>query len=426
MSTWPFIILMYPRISIGVTVTAKDVCVFCWTHTGRSFNVPLTASTCVLMLSYLQSFFSPKSTHAASAPQLPSTMRAIQLVNSEGANKLELRTVNVPIIDKTEMLIAVRAASLNCVDFHMKNGIYRDSQGRKTNTPITLGRDCTGVVVAVGSLVNGFKVGDEVWACVPPECDGTFAEYAKVKFFWAAPKPKNFSFEACAALPFCAVTTIANLITKAPNPKMNRNVLILGASGGIGTFALQLCKKVYEDTVTAVCHKNNIQLCKENGVDKIAAYDDPEHLTFLLRRRLFDLVIDATPNGVLEETTRELVAKGGRLITFQDHIRPKWLETVNVGWKYFFWYTFENWKKRWRLSRHWDVQWKRVTFPWWRCGNYLSALTKHVEQKTIVPLTDKVFYFDDFEKAFQYAEDPTKKKFGKVVLKLPEKMWHEE
>jgi NADPH:quinone reductase-like Zn-dependent oxidoreductase len=81
----------------------------------------------------------------------------------------------------------------------MKNGVYKDNQGRKPQTPITLGRDCTGVVVAVGSLVGNFKVGDEVWACVPPEHDGTFAEYAKVKFFWAAPKPKNYSFEACTS-----------------------------------------------------------------------------------------------------------------------------------------------------------------------------------------------------------------------------------
>jgi NADPH:quinone reductase-like Zn-dependent oxidoreductase len=114
------------------------------------------------------------------------------------------------------------------------------------------------------------------------------------------------------------------------------------------------------------------------------------------------------------------------LITFQTHIRPKWLNTVKQGLTYSFWYHFEQWKKKWRLSRDWDVHWKYAKFPWWRCGNYLNALTKHVEQNTIIPLTDKVFYFEDFEKAFQYAEDLTKTKFGKIVLKLPEKSWHEE
>jgi NADPH:quinone reductase-like Zn-dependent oxidoreductase len=73
---------------------------------------------------------------------------------------------------------------------------------------------------------------------------------------------------------------------------------------------MQLCKKVYEDTITAVCHQKNLQYCKENGADRAVAYDDPEQLTDCLRRRRFDIVIDATPNGVIEETTRELVARG--------------------------------------------------------------------------------------------------------------------
>jgi NADPH:quinone reductase-like Zn-dependent oxidoreductase len=73
---------------------------------------------------------------------------------------------------------------------------------------------------------------------------------------------------------------------------------------------MQLCKKVYEDTITAVCHQNNLQYCKENGADRVVAYDDHEQLTQWLKRRHFDIVIDATPNGVIEETTRELVVQG--------------------------------------------------------------------------------------------------------------------
>lgn len=218
---------------------------------------------------------------------------------------LKLEEVAKPVPADDELLVKVRAASLNPLDWHYLSGtpyIVRLDAGIGAPKDPRMGVDFSGTVEAVGKSVQHFKVGDEVFG----GRDGAFAEYLTVRESRAvAVKPQGVSFEQAAALPIAAITALQALRDKG-KLRAGQKVLINGASGGVGTFAVQLAKWLGGE-VTGVCSTKNVELVRSLGADHVIDYTRED---FTRGAEHFDLIIDNVGNHPLLEYRRVMTPHG--------------------------------------------------------------------------------------------------------------------
>jgi len=185
-------------------------------------------------------------------------MKAIVYTKYDPPNVLQLMDVPKPEPKKNQVLIKVYAASINALDYR--------SFGSVGKTP---GADIAGIVEAVGRNVEQLQPGDEVFG-VSAGCVGGFAEYACAEETRVARKPLNLTFEAAAAIPVASVTALQGLRNKG-QIQLGQKVLINGASGGVGTFAVQIAKS-FGAEVTAVCSARNLAMARSIGTDHVIDY----------------------------------------------------------------------------------------------------------------------------------------------------------
>jgi NADPH:quinone reductase-like Zn-dependent oxidoreductase len=186
---------------------------------------------------------------------------------------LQLKTVEKPTPKDHEVLVRIHAASVNAADWRLMRGapfLVRLEMGLKKPKYPILGGDIAGVVEAVGRHVSAFKPGDAVFGDLSGCGFGGFAEYAAVPEQFIALKPNNLTFEQAAAVPMAAITALQALRDKA-GIQPGHKVLINGASGGVGTFAVQIAK-AYGAEVTAVCSPAKIEMVRALGADHIIDY----------------------------------------------------------------------------------------------------------------------------------------------------------
>ena len=187
---------------------------------------------------------------------------------------LALADVEMPIVGDQDVLVCVRASSANPWDWHFIRGepVLLRPAGlggvRKPTFPVP-GGDLAGVVEQVGGAVTGFKPGDEVYGFG----HGAFAEYIAVHQRRLAPKPRNLTFEQAAAVPLAAVTALQGLRTGGIQP--GQRVLIIGASGGVGTFAVQIAKHLGAQ-VAGVCSTRNVDLVRRLGAEQVIDYTEQD------------------------------------------------------------------------------------------------------------------------------------------------------
>lgn len=183
---------------------------------------------------------------------------------------LKYEDVQKPAIDDGELLVKVHAASVNPSDWHFMRGkpyVLRIQSGFGAPKSQSLGFDFAGTVEAVGKNVTHFKVGDEIFGFG----NGAFAEYVKVREEWAVThKAANITFEQAASVPIAAVTALQALRDKA-RVHPGQKVLINGASGGVGTFAVQIAKSMGAE-VTGVCSTRNVEMVRALGADHVVDY----------------------------------------------------------------------------------------------------------------------------------------------------------
>ena len=219
---------------------------------------------------------------------------------------LELQEINKPVIGDGEVLVRIRAASANPYDWHMVRGLpypMRMMTGLRTPKGTTvLGSDMAGQVEAVGKGVTRFRPGDAVYAEVG---SGGFAEYVSVSGDSLALKPANVSFEQAAAVPMAAETALQGLRDKG-NVQPGQKVLINGASGGVGTFAVQIAKH-FDAEVTGVCSARNVALVRSIGADHVVDYTEED---FTQGDQRYDLILDAVGNHSISEYRRVMTPKG--------------------------------------------------------------------------------------------------------------------
>jgi NADPH:quinone reductase-like Zn-dependent oxidoreductase len=243
-------------------------------------------------------------------------MKAILFPTYGSPDVLQLAEVEKPAPQENQVLIKVHAASANPLDWHRMRGapiIARMGEGlRKPQNP-RLGADVAGRVEMAGKNVTEFKSGDEVFGV----CTGSFAEYvcaSEAKLAW---KPANLSFEAAAAVPVAAFTALHGL-RDVGKIQPGQKVLINGAAGGVGTFAVQIAK-AYGAEVTGVCSTRNLELVRSIGADQVIDYTRAD---FTRNGRRYDLIYDAVGNRTALEHRRALSPQGICVITgFQSMSR---------------------------------------------------------------------------------------------------------
>jgi NADPH:quinone reductase-like Zn-dependent oxidoreductase len=216
--------------------------------------------------------------------------------------------VQKPVPKADEILVNVRAASINAADWHVLRGkplFSRVTLGLLRPKHQILGGDIAGEVADVGAGVTRFKPGDEIYANLLDHGFGGFAEFVSVPVDVVSLKPPSLSFEEAAAVPMAAVTALQGLGHHG-EIKPDRKVLINGASGGVGSFAVQIAKS-YGPEVTGVTSTRNIELVRSLGADHVLDYT----MNDFIQRGRYDLILDTVGNRSVSDLRRGLV-KGGK------------------------------------------------------------------------------------------------------------------
>ena len=236
------------------------------------------------------------------------TMKAIIYRCYGSPEVLELADVEIPTPGETDVLVRVKAASVNPLDWHYMRGspyIMRLGTGIGAPDEIRLGVDFAGVVEAVGTEVTNFSPGDEVFG----GRTGAFAEYVIVPEDRAmVRKPPELSFDQAAAMPIAALTALQALRDKG-ELKPGQKVLINGASGGVGTFAVQIARAMGAE-VHGVCSTRNVELVKSLGADRVWDYKTEDYTQGDER---YDLIVDMVSNHSLSKN-RGVLTPEGRLV----------------------------------------------------------------------------------------------------------------
>lgn len=221
---------------------------------------------------------------------------------------LKLEEVTKPTPKDDEVLVKVQASSINRADLYMLKGspfMIRLMNGLQTPKKKILGADIAGQVEAVGKNVKEIKIGDEVFGDISASGWGGFAEYVSVKENALVTKPTNITFEAAAAVPMSAVTALQAVQGKG-QIQSNQKVLIHGASGGVGSWAVQISKS-FGAHVTAVCSTRNVEMARGLGADEVIDYSKED---FSKNGKRYDLIIGANGDVPLAKYKSALTANG--------------------------------------------------------------------------------------------------------------------
>lgn len=244
-------------------------------------------------------------------------MKAATYEEFGGKDTIKITTVDVPELKEGEVLVRIKAAGVNPVDTLVREGYLKDFL--PTEFPVIPGWDVAGVVEDRGFSARRFNFGDEVYAYArrPKVQYGTFAEYIVIPETYFARKPENLSFEEASGIPLVGLTAYQSLYD-AGNLQENQTVLILGASGGVGSLAIQLAK-VKGATVIGVASEKNHGFMKELGADHTVDYKD-NHVGDAVKEIFpdgVDLIFDCANGETLEQSLSAL-KKNGTLVSILD------------------------------------------------------------------------------------------------------------
>jgi NADPH:quinone reductase-like Zn-dependent oxidoreductase len=251
-------------------------------------------------------------------------MKAIVYTQYGSPDILQFKEVEKPVPNAGEILVKVYAASANPLDWHLMRGapfLARLDGGLRKPKDSRLGADFAGRVEAVGSNVTQFQPGDEVYG----DYRGSFAEYSTVPVNRVALKPANLSFEEAAAIPVAAVTALQGL-RDAGHIHSGQTVLINGASGGVGTFAVQIAK-AFGAEVTGICSTRNLDMVREIGADHVIDYTQED---FTRNGRHYDLIFDAVGNRSASAYRRALNPNGKCVVAGFSSL-PRLFEHMVLG-----------------------------------------------------------------------------------------------
>src|SRR5213594_2611 len=240
-------------------------------------------------------------------------MKAIVKTAYGGPEVLRLEEIEKPIPKDGQVLVKIHAASANPADYHaMRGGMVRvlaplfthENIGMRKPKDPSFGSDIAGTVEAVGPNITKFKVEDEVFGTCT-KGSGGFAEYACAREVRLAPRPENITFEEAAGIPIAGLTALQGLRDRG-KIRPGQKVLVNGASGGVGTFAVQIAKS-YGADVTGVCSTRNLDMVRKIGADHVIDYTRED---FTKSGERYDLILDVAGNHSLSAYKRALKPRG--------------------------------------------------------------------------------------------------------------------
>jgi NADPH:quinone reductase-like Zn-dependent oxidoreductase len=324
-------------------------------------------------------------------------MKAIIYAEYGPPEVVRLVEVERPVPEDDEVLIRVRAASINAFDCHLLRGeprMVRLALGFRRPKDSRLGVDVAGQVEAVGTKVTQLKPGDEVFGA----CRGSFAEYACAKESRVVIKHQAVSFEQAASLPIAASTALQGLRNKG-KVQPGQKVLINGAGGGVGTFAVQIAK-LFGAEVTAVTSTGKLDMVRAIGADHVIDYTRED---FTRNAQRYDVIFDLGVTHPLPDMKRALTAKG------------KWLfvgGTSERGWVRPFAELAKGMAQSPFMSQ------KVVVVPARANREDLMILQQYIEDGQVTPVIARICALSEVPAAMRYVEDGHAG--GKVVITVSE------
>ena len=308
---------------------------------------------------------------------------------------LRVAQIDRPAISDDEVLVRVHAASVDRGTWHIMAGLPYPIRlagfGLRRPKYANPGRSLAGTVEAVGTGVTGFAPGDEVYGT----CNGSFAEYVTVAVDKLAAKPANLTFEQAAAAPISAVTALQGLRDRG-RVQPGHKVLIVGASGGVGTFAVQIAK-AFGAEVTGVCSTSKVDLVRSLGADQIIDYtagdvDDGQR---------FDVVLDTGGHRSLRRLRRTLTRRG-TLVIVGSETNGRWLGGLNRTIRAMLLSPF--------------VSQNLAPLASSENAADLIALTGLVESGQVTPVIDRIYPLEDVAAAIRHLLDGRAR--GKLVVSV--------
>jgi len=310
---------------------------------------------------------------------------------------VQIKDVEKPVPGDDEVLIKVRAASVNPADWHLVRGkpyLFRLTIGLRRPKINRLGADVAGVVEAVGRNVTQFKPGDEVFGV----CRGALAESVCASESKLVMKPDTVTFDQAASVPSAALTALQGLRDKG-NIQPGQKVLINGAAGGVGTFAVQLAKCLGAD-VTGVCSTRNVEMVRSIGADRVIDYTRQD---FTKSQQRYDLIFDLAAGRSLLACRRVLnpqgiyigagVAPGASMIG----VVVRWITAATL------------------LSRLMSRKFAMFITKWSKAD--LTTMQELMRAGKVMPVIDRSYSLNEAAEAIRYLEEGHAR--GKVVI-LPE------
>jgi NADPH:quinone reductase-like Zn-dependent oxidoreductase len=307
---------------------------------------------------------------------------------------LELRDVVRPVIGDEEVLIRVRAASVNPVDWHFIEGLPHIMRlmgsgllGPKRRFP---GVDVAGEVEAVGKSVPNLRTGDAVFGW----CEGAFAEYACASESQFVRKPDGLTFEQAAAVPLAATTALQGL-RDLGQVQPGQEVLIIGAGGGVGTFAVQIARSLGAE-VTAVCSGGKAEMVRSIGADHVIDYTRED---FTEGEQRYEVIFELAGDRPSSHLRRALTPKGTLVLSSGDG-GGRWLGPMG--------------RIVWSMASAPFVSQKVVTWVTSMSRADLVALKELIEAGKVTPVIDRSYPLDEVPEAIRYLEEGHAR--GKIVI----------
>ncbi len=314
-------------------------------------------------------------------------MKAIITKKYGSSDVLEIAEVEKPLIKDHEILVKVKAFSVNPVDWKVRKGLAKIFTGLKP--PLILGGDFSGIIDQVGNKVKGYKSGDEVFGLVNAFKGGAYAEYVRASEKGICFKPQNFSFEEAASTPIAALASYLSLYVESKIEE-GKHVMINGCSSSVGIFAVQLAKAINCE-ITGVCSTRNIDFAKKIGVDNILDYTKEKILTGISK---YDIFLDAVGNQKFRKVRKVLKPRGTYITTLPRMSSIVVAPIMNI---------FSSKKSK-----------TVMVGPSTESAKGLQNLKKLAENNKLLPIIEKIYNPDEIREAHKLSE--TGRVVGKLVI----------
>jgi NADPH:quinone reductase-like Zn-dependent oxidoreductase len=320
-------------------------------------------------------------------------MKAIIQDTYGSPDVLELGDIDKPVVGDGDVLVRVHAAGVDPGVWHLMTGLpymIRLGYGLRKPKSRVRGRDVAGTVAAVGKNVTEFQPGDEVFGI----CEGSFAGYACAREKKLAPKPPNLTFEQAATVPISAITALQALRDKG-HVQPGQRVLVIGAAGGVGSFAVQLAK-AFGAHVTGVCSTTKIDLVRSIGADDVIDYTRDD---FADGAQRYDLILDIAGNRSLSHLRRALTRRG-TLVVIGGEGGGRWLGGFDRNFRAGMFSPFVSQKLRMLVSKERKED--------------LQSLRELIEAGKVTPVIDRTYPLSEVREAVRYLDKGHAR--GKVVI----------